>query len=82
MGILEKLYHDLYEPNAPYRPEMREIYERYDAAWEKAEALLGDGLSHELLGSILELMDAEACNDFKEGFRLGVQFMYELLLTP
>lgn len=78
MSLLNQLYHEWYEMNSPSFPEEHDVFARYEDAWKKAEKILDKELSNELLGCIIELMDAASSHDFEEGFRLGAQLMMEL----
>lgn len=78
MSILNQLYYNWYEMNSPYHPEDKEIAVRYEEAWRKSAAILGEPLSHELLGCILALSNAEALHAFCDGARFGAQLSAEL----
>lgn len=82
MDILTRLYHEWYEMHSDIYPEEREIYGRYEDAWDKAEQVLDEELARELRGSFIELMDAAACHDFQSGLRMGAQLTLALREPP
>lgn len=78
MSILEEIYHEWYTPKSGVHPDTRAARKRFSALWDKAEKRLDRDFSEALRGSIFDYMDAECCQDFQAGFRLGALLMLEL----
>ena len=79
MSILNELYHEWHSPREKHRPDECEAWDRTEDLWEQAKKCLDSELFAELQRSITVLIDQEACHEFEEGFRLGVQLMLEIL---
>ena len=77
MSILDELYHEWHTLREKPRKEEHAAWEHSEELWMQAENVLDAELFEELQHSVAELMDVEACREFEEGFRLGVQLMLE-----
>ncbi|MBD5169089.1 MAG: hypothetical protein HDT20_03045 [Oscillibacter sp.] len=77
MCILAELYHEWHSPREKLRDNEHAEWSRSEDLWMQAEQVLDAELFEELQRSVIDLMDQEACREFEEGFRLGVQLMLE-----
>ena len=82
MDILAKLYHEWHAPLEKPRESEHEVWGRNEDLWIEAGKSLDPELLEELQESVMHLMDQEACREFEEGFRLGVQLMLEARTLP
>ena len=78
MCILAELYHEWHSPREKLRGNEHAEWSRSEDLWMRAEQVLDAELFEELQRSVMDLMDQEACREFEEGFRLGVQLMLEV----
>lgn len=78
MSILSEIYLEWYSMQEKPREGDREEWDRNEDLWLKASKKLDAELFEELHLSVIHLMEMEACREFEEGFRLGVQLMQEL----
>ena len=77
MSILNELYHEWHMPREKPREEEHPVWGRTEELWTRAEEVLDAELFEKLQSSVVEVIDQEACREFEEGFRLGVQLMLE-----
>ena len=80
MCILDELYYEWHSPRETPRAEDREAWERNESLWNQAEKYLAPELLDQLRRSVSDLMDLEACREFREGVRFGVGLMLETSL--
>ena len=78
MSILAELYREWHSPREKPWAGEHEDWDRSEDLWMQAEKYLDADLFDELKRSVMDLMDTEACHEFEEGFRLGVQLMLEM----
>lgn len=78
MCILAELFYEWHSPRETPQNGDRAEWDRNEDLWTQAEKVLDAELFDELKRSVIDLMDLEACREFKEGFRLGAQLMLEL----
>ena len=82
MCILNELYHEWHVPREKPRKDESTAWDRSEELWTKAEKVLDAELFEKLQRSVVDLIDLEACREFEEGFRLGVQLMLEARTLP
>lgn len=79
MNILQDIYNGLYEPAQPHSPEYLAMREKRYAYWDKVQEVMGEAFQDQFWIHEVKLEDEERFSDFREGFRLGVSLMLELL---
>ncbi len=79
MSILDDIYAGRYSVGHPPGDISREVLDQDAAFWEEAESILGEEAVEEQQKRACDISFEEERNAFREGFRLGVLLMLELL---
>ena len=81
-SLLRQIYNGSYYQTIAQRPAMPGYQEAVDAAneaWEKVAAAFGRREQTNITDAVMGALYFEQYNDFRNGFRLGVSLMLELL---
>ena len=79
MSILHEIYHETYEPCEPLRKIPKELLDRKWAFYEEVEKRVGIELIERHWDAICEADIVRDYVNFREGFRLGVSLMLEMI---
>lgn len=79
MNILHEIYTETYAPCAPLQKIPKELQDRKWAFYEEVEKRAGIELIERHWDAICEADSVRDFVNFREGFRLGVSLMMELL---
>ena len=79
MSILHEIYDDTYIPCAPLQKIPKELQDRKWAFYEEVERAAGVELIERHWDAICEADSARDYVNFREGFRLGVSLMLEMI---
>lgn len=79
MNILETLYDGQYIPARPDTPEYRKLCEKSCTYWEQIQKIMGEDFLDAHWNCQVDLESAARLHDFREGFRLAVSLMLDLL---
>ena len=79
MNILETIYDGQYAPARPDSPEYRALRQKSLTYWEQIQKTMGEDFLDKHWNCQVDLESAARLHDFREGFRLAVTLMLELL---
>ena len=79
MSILNDIYWDKYHPQVTGPVLPQDLREKDLAFWEKASGVLGGDFVDAHLDRLCEIENLNDFHNFREGFRLGVLLMLEVM---
>ena len=79
MSILEKIYNQQYAPASPMKKMPFSLRLKERAFYEAVEEAMGEDFLERYWDGLCEVEDFKRFSDFREGFRLGVSLMLEML---
>ena len=79
MSILNDIYCDEYHPQVTGPVLPQDLREKDLAVWEKASEVLGGDFVDAHLYRLCEIENLNDFHNFREGFRLGVLLMLEVM---
>jgi len=80
-GLLYKIYNGDYDITPKQDKTQQELCKKLYAEWDKIQETLGGEFADHILGLEGELEDWRAFHYYREGFRLGVRLMMEVLTS-
>ena len=77
--IIELIYDDISMDGGITSRELRDLYRKMDAQWQKVEPLLGSETTEKLQSYIARIEGQATLEWFREGFRVGLSLAKEVL---